>query len=94
MSVFVHFRIHTSDQATEAAIDLALLLRLPFVVVPCCVFPSEFPERNFKGKRVRQYSDFVEYLCNKHHKIRREKLPFVETDTAKNVVLYMLKDDF
>mmetsp|Transcript_20549 Transcript_20549/g.29810 ORF Transcript_20549/g.29810 Transcript_20549/m.29810 type:complete len:485 (-) Transcript_20549:33-1487(-) len=33
------------DQATEACIDLALLLRIPFAIVPCCVFPSEFPNR-------------------------------------------------
>mmetsp|Transcript_24793 Transcript_24793/g.44567 ORF Transcript_24793/g.44567 Transcript_24793/m.44567 type:complete len:336 (-) Transcript_24793:357-1364(-) len=81
------------DQATEASIDLALLLGIPFIVVPCCVFPSEFPERNLNGKRVRTHSEFVDYLCMKHHKIRKEKLPFVETDTAKNVVLYMLKED-
>ena len=58
-----------------------------------CVFPSEFPERTLNGKRVRTHSEFLDYLCMKHHKIRKEKLPFVETDTAKNVVLYMLEED-
>ncbi|KAL7538634.1 hypothetical protein ACHAXR_008706 [Thalassiosira sp. AJA248-18] len=82
------------DQATEASIDLALLLGIPFAVVPCCVFPGEFPDRVLKnGKRVRTHSEFVDYLCMKHQKIRKETLPFVETDTAKNVVLYMLKED-
>ena len=33
------------DQATEACMDLAILLGIPFCVVPCCVFPSEFPDR-------------------------------------------------
>ena len=33
------------DQATEAIIDLALLLKVPFCIVPCCAFPSEFPNR-------------------------------------------------
>jgi len=58
-----------------------------------CVFPSDFPERTFDGKRVKTHGEFLDYLCAKHHKIRREKLPFVETDTAKNVVLYMLEHD-
>ena len=82
------------DQATEATIDLALLLNIPFAVVPCCVFPSEFPNRTYNGKRVRKHAEFVEYLCTKHDRIKREKLSFVETETAKNVVLYMLKEDF
>ncbi|KAL9188325.1 hypothetical protein ACHAXT_006703 [Thalassiosira profunda] len=82
------------DQATEATIDLALLLKVPFAVVPCCVFPKEFPGRTLNGQRVRAHNELVEYLCRKHDKIRTEKLPFVETDTAKNVVLYMLKEDF
>lgn len=81
------------DQATEATIDLALLLGIPFVVVPCCVFPSEFPDRTLSGKRVRTHSEFLDYLCMKHCKIRKEKLPFSETETAKNVVLYMTKED-
>jgi hypothetical protein len=34
------------DQATEACMDLAVLLNIPFCVVPCCVFPNEFPNRN------------------------------------------------
>ncbi len=33
------------DQATEAIIDLALLLQISFCIVPCCVFPKEFPDR-------------------------------------------------
>lgn len=82
------------DQATESTIDLALLLKIPFCVVPCCVFPSEFPERFHNGKRVRTHGEFLEYLCRKHDKIRKEKLPFVETDTAKNVVLYMMREDY
>ncbi len=92
---FSHIRRSLSrDQATEATIDLALLLGIPFVVVPCCVFPGEFPERNLNGKRIRHYSEFIEYLCAKHDKIRRGTLPFIETDTAKNTVLYMLMEDF
>jgi len=81
------------DQATEAAVDLALLLKKPFAVVPCCVFPSEFPERSLDGERVKTHAQLVEYLLRKHEKIKTATLPFVETDTAKNVVVYLLAED-
>ena len=82
------------DQATEAAIDLALFLKIPWSVVPCCVFPREFPNRQINGSRVKNHSQLIEYLCTKHEKIRKETLSFVETATAKNVVLYMLSEDY
>lgn len=88
------------DQATEACIDLALLLRVPFCVVPCCVFPSLFPERRLQnGKQVKSYDDFISYLVLKYPKARVEKLPFEagghggET-AARSTVLYMLHDDY
>lgn len=40
------------DQATEPCIDLARVLGIPYCVVPCCVFPTEFPDR-----RVRQVAE-------------------------------------
>lgn len=36
------------DQATEPCIDLARVLGIPYCVVPCCVFPSEFPNRRVR----------------------------------------------
>lgn len=51
------------DQATEAAIDLAFLLGVPFAIVPCCVFPSQFPDRKLRcGRPVHRYADLLEYL--------------------------------
>lgn len=82
------------DQATEAAVDLALFLRIPWAVVPCCVFPSTFPNRQLNGSRVKNHSQLIEYLCTKHHAIRKSTLSFVETATKKNVVLYMLREDY
>ena len=35
------------DQATDYCFELAALLQVPVCVVPCCVFPSEFPHRLF-----------------------------------------------
>lgn len=84
------------DQATEAAIDLALFLKVPFSIVPCCVFPSEFPNRQLNGTKVKSHSQLIDYLCMKHEKIRKGALQFVDDEkgTAKNVVLYMLKEDY
>lgn len=79
------------DQATEACIDLALLLNVPFCVVPCCVFPSEFPERKTNGgTRVKTHPQLVEYLMRKTDEIRQASLNFHFSETAKNLVLYTL----
>jgi hypothetical protein len=44
------------DQATEIIIDMALQFQRPFAVIPCCVFPREFPDRKTKeGKDVIEY---------------------------------------
>jgi hypothetical protein len=59
------------DQATEAIVDLALRLCVPFAVVPCCVYPSLFPHRRLlrrPGQRaiaVRSYATFCDYLLDK-----------------------------
>ena len=77
------------DQATEACIDLALILKISFVVVPCCVFPSEFPHRKTKdGERVRTYEEFIEFLIGKDPSIQKATLIFHKATNARNVVLY------
>lgn len=83
------------DQATEATIDLAMLLNVPCAIVPCCVFPSEFPDRKINGNKVRTYIEFMEYLKTKHTNLRQGQLSFVESDetSKKSVVLYTLKED-
>jgi hypothetical protein len=40
------------DQATEAILDFAGLLQVPYCLVPCCVFPSQFPQRTLKRSRL------------------------------------------
>jgi hypothetical protein len=82
------------DQATDPALDLALLLGVPYCIVPCCVFPREFPHRKLvDGSRVRNYSELVHYLQEKY-KPKKDKLPFHFTETSKNLVLYSLPGDF
>ncbi|CAE8636777.1 unnamed protein product, partial [Polarella glacialis] len=83
------------DQATEACIDLALKLRVPFAVCPCCVFPKEFPGRLLQGQRVKTYPEFIDYLQLKHPGIRTADLEFEpEGGYARSTVLYMLPSDF
>jgi hypothetical protein len=77
------------DQATDASIDLALELGIPFCVVPCCVFPAEFPDRkSADGARVRCYTQLIEYLKAKNPSIQTAALNFHFTETAKNLALY------
>ena len=90
------------DEATEAAIDLALLLQVPFAVVPCCVFPKYFPFRRLSsGRSVSSFPDFIRYLLEKHPKIRVGKLPFHSKHQAtheggfvRSTVLYLLPEDY
>lgn len=95
------------DQATEACIDLAIHLKVPFAVCPCCVFPAEFPDRILPdGRRVAKYPEFIEYLRMKHPMIRLAELPFsgihrhqIDPDlaavspAARSTVLYTLPED-
>jgi hypothetical protein len=79
------------DQATDYCIDLALALGVPFCVVPCCVFPSEFTHRRLEdGSIVRDYADLLQYLKDKSPGVKMANLRFHETITAKSIVLYTL----
>ncbi|CAB9517304.1 expressed unknown protein [Seminavis robusta] len=94
------------DQATEACLDLAVLLKVPVAIVPCCVFPSEFPDRrleieqeNYDGAvtrtttRVRDYHQLLLYLQQKQPKLRKDTLAFHQTETSRNIVLYALPEE-
>jgi hypothetical protein len=75
------------DEATDAIVDLAVKLRKPFVVVPCCVFHRLFPNRrkpNEPTEPVSSYQDLVEYLMAKDPSIQKAVLPF----QGSNVILW------
>ena len=73
------------DQATEAIIDTALELDVPFAVVPCCTFPEFFPHRKTAdGEPVATYSQLIDYLMRKDPSIQKTFLPF----KGRNQVLY------
>ena len=50
------------DQATEPIVDAALRLKLPFAIVPCCVFAREFPRTGVDGFPVTTYAQLLDYL--------------------------------
>ena len=74
------------DEATEAIVDVAVQQRIPFVVVPCCVFARLFPHRRMpnhnKNVPVSTYEDFLVYLMNKDPMIRKTTLPFEGANNA------------
>ncbi|KAL1506948.1 hypothetical protein AB1Y20_007812 [Prymnesium parvum] len=54
------------DQAAEPIVDLALQYGKHFATVPCCVFPSQFPQRRtMAGEPVSTYEQFCSYLLEK-----------------------------
>ncbi|KAH8069395.1 hypothetical protein JL721_5953 [Aureococcus anophagefferens] len=71
-----------ADQATEWIVDEALRLDKPFLVVPCCVFPSLFAARihPVTAAPVVSHQDFVRYLLAKRYAsggaVRHAILPF------------------
>lgn len=87
------------DEATEAIIDLAIHQKVPFMIVPCCVFPKLFKHRRLNGESVSTYKDFINYLRNKHPGIRMGILPFhaksgMGESGARGTVLYTLPGDY
>jgi len=74
-----------SDEATEAIVDAGLRLGTPFAVVPCCAFPSMFPDRRLPGgAKVATTADLVEYLKAKAPggRIKEGFLPFLGRNTV------------
>lgn len=76
-----------SDQATEPIVDFALAHNKCFAVVPCCVFPEQFPDRRTKdGRLVVVTDDFIRYLMERDPRIQ---LAYLEME-GRNKVVYML----
>lgn len=75
------------DQATETIIDEAIKRNKPFAVVPCCVFPTLYPDRMLNGHQVRSFAQFMEYLKAKDNRIMQSVIENVLG--PNNIVLYM-----
>jgi hypothetical protein len=53
------------DGATDPIMKVAIREQKPWAIVPCCVFPSQFPHRRKPdGGEVRSYEDYCEYILN------------------------------
>ena len=68
--VYTWSRWPALQQAAGEIVEFALQRRLPFAVVPCCVFPRTFPDRRLVdegggSKHVVTTADFIEYLQRK-----------------------------
>jgi hypothetical protein len=79
------------DEATGDIVDFAVANRLPFVIVPCCVFSRLFPTRFISKKDVNDgnkkrlvstYDDLIEYLVKKDDSIKISKLDFEGSNIA------------
>ena len=74
------------DECTETIVDMALQYNKYLAVVPCCVFPSLFPQRQLQGGQpVQSYDDFIKYLLQKDKRLQRATLPI----PGKNQVIFL-----
>jgi hypothetical protein len=66
------------DEATGVIVEHAVKHRIPFAVVPCCVFSRVFNNRyKANGYLVQTYEDLIEWLVAKDpSSIRVDILPF------------------
>jgi hypothetical protein len=82
------------DQATDYCFLLAKLLKVPVCVVPCCTFPSEFPDRRLyhEGEEltVQRYGDLIQYILQENDDVEFTNLSFAGTETARKIVMYTL----
>jgi hypothetical protein len=72
------------DEATDAIVDTAVRLRIPFVIVPCCVFNRLFPHRRMPNRPdtpVSTHQDLLAYLQHKDASIKKATLPFEGSNT-------------
>lgn len=66
------------DEATDSIVNVAVQRRIPFVIVPCCVFARLFPNRRLLGSNepVSTYIDLIRYLKSKDESIEEGLLCF------------------
>jgi hypothetical protein len=72
------------DEATDAIVDTAVRLRIPFLIVPCCVFNRLFPHRRMPNRSdvpVSSHQDLLEYLQHRDSSIQTATLPFEGSNT-------------
>jgi len=76
------------DEATDAVVCTAVRYRIPFLIVPCCVFARHFVQRRYGGKPVTTYEQLLDYLQTMDASIQRSELPF----DGKHIALWSTFD--
>ena len=77
------------DAATDPAVALALALRKPFAVVPCCVYSQLFPKRRTAdGAPVATTEQLVAYIRERAAAAGREAFADALPFEGKNVVVW------
>ena len=70
------------DEATDAIVSAAVRWRIPFAIVPCCVFCRLFPYRQKpNGDPVSTREDLFDFLMAKDSTIQKTTLPFEGANT-------------
>ncbi len=73
------------DEATGEIVQQAVKHRIPFCIVPCCVFARLFPDRTLQvGRPVSSYEDLLDFLQEQDPSIQRTQLSF----GGKNIALW------
>lgn len=76
------------DQATIPIVDMAIRLRKPFAVIPCCVFSQENQSRKLKsGEVVMTTEQLIQYICEKNVPSGEVKTDYLAFE-GKNRVVY------
>eukprot|EP00986_Skeletonema_menzelii_P021255 scaffold33758_cov234-Skeletonema_menzelii.AAC.1 len=71
------------DEATGVIVETAVQNKIPFVVLPCCVFSRLFPERKRRqGGSVSTYYELIDWLIGLHPAICVTTLPFEGANIA------------
>ena len=72
------------DEATEPLVDIALEKKIPFAVIPCCVFAHLFPHRKLRkcNSEPRTYEQFLKFLLEKSKDLQVQSLKFRGRDTV------------
>jgi hypothetical protein len=73
------------DQAAGSIVQFAAARKIPWCIVPCCVYSQCFTKRKLKdGTHVRTYDQLVDWLCEQDPRARVALLDF----EGKNKVVY------
>eukprot|EP00956_Cyclotella_meneghiniana_P022992 scaffold44120_cov66-Cyclotella_meneghiniana.AAC.5 len=82
------------DQAAGEIVEYALSKRIPWCIVPCCVYSQCFTKRKLKnGSLVKSYDDLVKWLCERDPRACVATLDIEGKNKQYETLPYNLKED-